>query len=117
MSNYYETRLSCDHIVVWSQRAHVPKLRERVYCQRCMDMRTVIGVPESWHAQCQDCNFDVIRSTLTVIHRHIYRHIEERPEHTVLLNSYDLQESYLIAAPSVNASRPNELSLFDSTEE
>lgn len=109
----YETELSCGHKVLWRQRAHVPRMRERVYCHECQDMRMVIGVPGSWRGVCRKCGFDQSRQTLSAIHKQVFNHLERNADHTVYLYNYDKSEEYDVSWPTRNEMGRKELSLFD----
>jgi hypothetical protein len=110
--HHFETELSCGHRVVWRQRAHVPRLREKVYCHSCCDMRMVIGVPESWRGVCETCRFDQVRQSLTAMHRQVFSHLEKNPTHTIFLYNYDKSESYRVTVPKIKTGR-EEITLFD----
>lgn len=113
---HYETELSCGHRLLWRERAHVPRMLEKVYCHYCCDMRKVVGIPESWQAYCQDCRFNRQYTHIETVHRHVHDHLSKCPTHTVLLYNYDKSEHYRVTTPTVNANGENELALFEFGE-
>lgn len=101
-----ETRQQCSHTAQWSDRTRAPKPGERIYCERCDDMREVVSITGSYHAYCRGCRWRMTRLNVEKLKGQVKKHLE-KTGHIVTVTNHDETETVTCRTPHAAASVGN----------
>lgn len=93
-----ETRQECEHTALWRSTAYAPKVGERIYCERCCDMRYVISIVGAWRAFCHGCKWWRSRMDPEKLKEHVIKHLNEST-HFVTVENHDRSARITVRTP------------------